>query len=662
MVGYWVAAGAVIGSAVALGLAVAGLLHPLTFLVAVPLTVVVARRGTRPFAEEARRAAGGGGLVVAVGIGVVVASMLSAGWFSGEHLLTNRDPGVYLSTSRWVADEGTLVVDGATGGFARAPGVTAAGLGFYELGDGSRLSPQFLHLLPVWGAVAAWVGGNAALLRINAVMIGLALLMFWLFASTFLRPWWAVVALAGVAVSLVTVHFARDLYSEPLAMVGIFGGLWMLMVARRLLRPWPSFLAGALFGVATMARIDGWLVVIGLLMVLFATWWEADRQGAGPVIRHVQHALLGLAVAGGIGLADAALRSLPYVAGRKMVVAPMFVVVIGVGLGGIGALRLGDRLAGSVSAVRRRATVVGAAVALLVVVGAIGLGLVRPAVSESHASVVNPVVVQVQQAEGIPIDGTRTYAELTMIWLSWYLGVGGLALAVGGAAWFLWEHVRGRRGGPGWAFLLAFGFVTVVYLWRPSISPDHLWAMRRFLPITLPGATLLATAAVARCWDRVVGRWKEVVAIVGVGLIVAVPLVFTWPLARSTSYRGLLEATDRVCEAVGGDGAVLMASRSLSEQYQAPVRAFCRIPVAGIDPKAGTLGRCELESLRRAWQTRGRRLFTVSSAAAETGGGVTRIPVTTGFPELRLTGRPRRMIAFTFTLSVREVTAATDCG
>jgi hypothetical protein len=48
---------------------------------------------------------------------VIALSALSAGMFSAEHLLNNRDPGVYVTTSRWFADEETLLVSGKVGGF-----------------------------------------------------------------------------------------------------------------------------------------------------------------------------------------------------------------------------------------------------------------------------------------------------------------------------------------------------------------------------------------------------------------------------------------------------------------------------------------------------------------------------------------------------------------
>ena len=115
----------------------------------------------------------------------------------------------------------------------------------------------------------------------------------------------------------------------------------------------------------------------------------------------------------------------------------------------------------------------------------------------------NSVVGQFQQAEGYPVDPTRTYAEHTITWLSYYLTWPVLALATLGLAIIVWRTFTTRPVAV--VFLGAFAVPTLVYLMRPAIVPDQLWAIRRFEPITLPG---LAIAAGVGAWWLVgwVGR------------------------------------------------------------------------------------------------------------------------------------------------------------
>ncbi len=49
-----------------------------------------------------------------------------------------------------------------------------------------------------------------------------------------------------------------------------------------------------------------------------------------------------------------------------------------------------------------------------------------------------------------------------------------------------------RTDSPTLVLLAAAAPPTLLYIARPSISPDHLWAMRRYMPIVLPVMTIAA--------------------------------------------------------------------------------------------------------------------------------------------------------------------------
>ena len=57
--------------------------------------------------------------------------------------------------------------------------------------------------------------------------------------------------------------------------------------------------------------------------------------------------------------------------------------------------------------------------------------------------------------------------------------------------------------------VLAFALVPLaLIIAKPSIYPDQPWAARRMVPFALPGALLLATAAVAWAVERLRGRGR----------------------------------------------------------------------------------------------------------------------------------------------------------
>ena len=114
-------------------------------------------------------------------------------------------------------------------------------------------------------------------------------------------------------------------------------------------------------------------------------------------------------------------------------------------------------------------------------------------------------VEQVQRFLHMTVDPTRSYYEQATRWLSWYLGWGTLALALIGACWLAYEQVAGHRRVWAPAFLVCFGSAVWV-LFAPSITPDHPWADRRFVPVVLPGLVLFALIAIVPVLQYIASR------------------------------------------------------------------------------------------------------------------------------------------------------------
>ena len=134
----------------------------------------------------------------------------------------------------------------------------------------------------------------------------------------------------------------------------------------------------------------------------------------------------------------------------------------------------------------------------------------------------NKTIASLQKSEGLAVDVPRSYDELTMVWLSWYLGPAGLALGVLGLAWLSWRVLRGQdlRLAP---FVLLVGLATAVYVWHPGIFPVQYWASRRFLPVTFPGLLLAAVWACAAVWERWPG-WRRTLPALAAASVLAFPL------------------------------------------------------------------------------------------------------------------------------------------
>src|SRR5207245_9944347 len=101
-----------------------------------------------------------------------------------------------------------------------------------------------------------------------------------------------------------------------------------------------------------------------------------------------------------------------------------------------------------------------------------------------------------------------------------------LMLALAGSIFTAIRMLRGRAPA---ALLLLWAIVVptaIVMLANPRVSPDHFWAIRRFVPVVLPGTIILAGVALqalpVRYARRHVRRYAWSIAVLaGVALLVA---------------------------------------------------------------------------------------------------------------------------------------------
>lgn len=506
------------------------------------LAWAVSRRST-PLAGPAWA----GWLTLAVVAGFLV---LAWGW-SSEHVVLRRDAGSYGLYAQWLAAHGRLPVPASASVFG--PGVGFASPGFYA--DGGSVVPQFLSGTPMLLAVGGWLDGMTGILHADAVIGATALIAVAGLAARVAGPGTAPFVALGVGLCYPVLHAARSPYSEPLALLLLFGGL-ALLAERRLL------LGGLLAGLATLARIDAPADL--LLLVPFAVL-AAPMAGAG------------IAAGIAVGLLDGLVLSRPYVAslaGQLLQVATAAVLLLGAAL------------------VVRRRWRGGRLPAWLPIAGAglvVAAGLasaVRPLVEHVHrATNASGLVGALQQAQGLAREPTRTYDEQALHWVAWWLGWPTVVLAVIGLAELVRRHLRADRTpydpaaydrtpyDPA-AFLLVLAAAAFVVLYRPSITPDHPWADRRLVPVLLPGLAICSAWLLA----QLPLRWAAlgaVAALLPVGLA-------TIPLLGAATERGQLAAVRTLCERLGPRTAVVVTGSRARNELPQTLRGVCGLPVAVI--------------------------------------------------------------------------------
>jgi hypothetical protein len=539
---------------------------------------------------------------------VAVAASVWNGVNHAQHLVVERDPGVYLVTAKWLSDDRGLYIDGPTGAFEDEEGIRPVGAGFYGARGNDGIDAQFAHLTPVIVGVAARIGGDIFLFVTNAMLGGIGLVVVFAAAATLVPARWAFVAMSGLAACFPFVYFSRDVYSEPVAMILLFGGFFVWELANVRPHVLLGLVAGSLIGASCAARIDGFISVIPATAVfsLFIAGRGAPGEQGPPLRRVGIAALVAMAAVAALGWFDVRYFSTGY---YNAALRPRFGSLL------VGAVVVGPAVALASRLVWRRD---GSALTPLAT-GGLALASLVAGATALWARFIRPdgAAVEAAVAAGVDAESRRQASSVaynqTMEWLDWYLGPVVLALGIAGLIALVWRGLQTQGPRSSLLFSALVATTTIVYLHNPNISLDQVWAMRRFLPLTLPGLLVAAAWVLAELVRRWRGpRWFPTTAWVAGALVFVLPAALvTWPLRDTRVEVPMRQGVDAVCDAAGPNAAILVAGPGHGViTLPDSLRAFCGVPTGGdLDISAPDVPRLEDE-----WAQEGRELVVVSSS------------------------------------------------
>ncbi len=549
-------------------LAMAGLHHaylqaPLALIVGGALYRLMPRR-----AEAARP----GGVAAVLLLVVVGVTLLNAGSRS-ELLLTSRDGATYANTASFLVEGSGLhppaVEDpfiGADLGFG-APG--------FEVRPDGTFWQQFLHSTPALYGFFGELFGKSALFFVNAFVSGVGVLAMFFLASRFMSAWWAVLASALTAASLPYMYYARGTFSEMSALALTMGGLWLahlaLTTSQRLALP-----AGLLLGGTVLVRIDSWMVGISLGLLVLTTILLGERRET----EIAEKLYLGFALGGILSMIDLVAFSQPYLVGHSQLI--IMVVAAALAPRFLALLAAAMPISRLLPSFLRHLNRVKLATTATLVASVTFLWVVRPLVTQGIGGGYDLEGIQARQ--GLAIDPTRSYAELSVHWIVWYVGIPivllGFIGVVAAARRSLEPATAARR-----MILLAFLVPAAIYFVRPSINPDQIWAIRRFLPVVIPLLVMYAMTTVEEAVDRVANRRVAGPLAAALALTAGLPILVTSaPLVFHSDHAGMEDQVLSLCEKLGDSESVLILDSDpdlpLSWILGPPLRSWCHVSVA----------------------------------------------------------------------------------
>ncbi|MHB8341586.1 MAG: glycosyltransferase family protein, partial [Mycobacteriales bacterium] len=510
----------------------------------------------------------------------VAIDALANAHYAAQDVTVYRDPGVYAVTGAWLVHHHSLVIQTHPRVFGSPTALHWFGLGFGLVGSSGRVFAQGTHLLPSLLATAGWLAGPYRALQVPAVLGAAGLLAVYGFIRLLARPLLAAVGAILLAGTLPQIAFSRDSYTEPLDQLLTFGALILLWRAVEGRRARDALVGGLVLGAGAMSRADGFVSLLVLLPVVTVVLAGAAPGRRAAALRWSGALTVGAAGPGVLAARDLALLAPGYYSNLHSNL--QLILEAGVGLAVLGAatvaLAWSPACPRGIDRATRRWRGTAAAGGVL---GLAALLASRPLWLVGHTTptdVAIPLVRGLQRQEGLPLDPTRNYSEHTVAWLVWYGGLPAMVLGALGLALLAGRVLRGRDL-PALPFALLLGGTALLYLVKPSIAPDQIWAARRFLPVILPGLLVCAALALDRLsqvrWARL--PWAAPALAVVLVPVSIIPIAHTTkPLVRVRQLGAELAQLQGLCRALPPDAAVVFTDAFGYNAVQS-VRSFCGV-------------------------------------------------------------------------------------
>ena len=497
-----------------------------------------------------------------------------------EYIFGGWDSGEYVAMGASFAEKGRIVYRDDF--FASVPAperalFTDGGrryMGFNLTGlDGAVVSPKFMHLYPLWLALAIKLSGLRLALSLNILFSLVSIALCWRITLALGGRTAAFASAALMASSGIELWFSRSQCAEPLAQLFFLAAVLFWVLWRqgrgRIYAPFSAACMGMMF----LAKFDTLLILPLASIALLAT---ERKEGEGAFLLVLLAALAHLSahmIWWDRPYAAAILANLP---------AP---------LRGRGALMIPAGLLASI--------------ALVPVLRKAGVRAFTPARLPLPARCITGAAALA--AAFFFSRGTGNLARFGGI-----MGTGLFCWGIAALAYVWCGGVRSDKGLPWCAAVGALAVFSVSLMGERGLYP---WSARRFLPVAVPALYVFSGCFAAEVARLVTRRWRAI-PVAGLALLALSPLMEFPFLLTARDYPKAADFLPRLAAATEGYDILLAEQTKLA----VPLDFLCRRNVLLFKDTEQTAAKCDrAETLIERWLAQGKRVAYVTSGPAFTG-------------------------------------------
>lgn len=416
---------------------------------------------------------------------LVIAGILYSA-YPTYYMWAGRDPAIYLINGVNIAKTGSShlpdneVIDEAYDEVQGFTELAYTGIySDYEEGDSdvpSRVTSQFFQYFSAVLAIGYSLAGQEGLVRVNALIGVLCLLTIYYFVKSIANRETGLIAAALLAFNPAQLWSSRITQTETLYQLFVFWGLYLFVKAWRENRAGYALAVGVILGSIGLNRIDSYLVGAGVLtFACYVNLWIQERKRVGIYLS------VAYIAAASVSIGYSFVFSKYYAStqsGFKEIVILIIVLVVAVivtyFLGRLQLLKGNAIFSTAMDRKWLRYLIFSIGVALF----AIGY-FWRPTLQD------------------VLVDG-GDFSKRALVEFCWYISVFTVPFFFYGL-WKITEEKEKRRE---LLLFLAIGFSSLLlYIIRPSITPDHPWASRRWVSVAYPFVLIIVAIGIQKIPD-----------------------------------------------------------------------------------------------------------------------------------------------------------------